>query len=75
MPHITVKLYSGKSDETKQQLADELAKTLMKITGNSSESVSVEIADVDPENWKTEVYDKEIVPKMDILHKKPGYKM
>ena len=31
------------------------------------------VKDIDEENWKEEVWDKEIVPNEDYLYKKPGY--
>ena len=29
--------------------------------------------DIPEEDWKTEVWDKDIVPGMEYLYKKPGY--
>ena len=38
-------------------------------------SVSVALNQVQPEDWKAQVWDTEIGPKMDELIKKPGYSM
>ena len=46
----------------------------MEITGCSDDAVSVDIVDVKPEDWTEQVYNPEILPRMDKLEKKPGYK-
>lgn len=48
MPHIIVKLHSGRSEELKQKLAEAVTKAVMATTGNGEESVSVSIEDVAP---------------------------
>lgn len=75
MPHIDVKLWTGKTEATKQKLAEELAKTAMAVLGGGLESFSVAIEDVDPDNWKGKVYEPEIIEQQEKLYKKPGYKM
>ena len=52
-----------------ERIAEVIAETLgCKIT-----SVSVAIQDVPEEKWKTEVWDRQIVPDEPYLNKKPGY--
>ena len=46
MPHIIVKMYSGRSDTQKKQLAEEITRAVMKVTGNQEKSVSVSIEDI-----------------------------
>lgn len=75
MPHVSVKLWPGRSEEDKQRLADAIVEDVVRITGSSESSVSVSIEDVPPGDWKEEVYDPEIRDKADILYKKPGYSM
>lgn len=41
MPHVTVKLWPGKTDAQKQQLADEITRSVTSILGYGDESVSV----------------------------------
>src|SRR3569833_931245 len=48
MPHIIVKMFVGRSDEVKQQLAHALTKTLIDTLGSSEKSISVGIEDVAP---------------------------
>ena len=75
MPHIQIKLYKGKTEEEKQQLATELMKAAQKVLGLEDKSYSVAIEEFLPEEWKNEVYEKEITAREDLLYKKPGYKM
>ncbi len=75
MPHIQIKLYKGRTEEQKQQLATEVMKAAQKVIGSEDKSYSVAIEEYLPEEWKNEVYEKEIMAKEDKLYKKPGYKM
>ena len=51
MPHVIVKLYSGKSREQKAKLADKISKAVTSSLDYGEESVSVGIEDVDPKDW------------------------
>lgn len=73
MPHIVVKLWPGKSEEQKQDLAEAITKDVREILGSKLESISVAFEEVDSTEWKAKVYDPEIKGK--ALHKKPGYEM
>lgn len=73
MPHIVVKMYPADSEEQKVKLADELMKVIMAVTGKSETAVSIHIVEVPEEAWMEQVYEKEILPKIDSLAKKPGY--
>ncbi|WP_199244276.1 tautomerase family protein [Pseudodesulfovibrio cashew] len=75
MPHISVKLWPGRSEEDKKRLAEAIAEDVVRITGCSESSVSVSIEDVPSEEWKEKVYDPEIRGKEESLYKKPGYSM
>lgn len=75
MPHIIVKLWTGKSEAQKKKLADELTKTAMSVIGYGEESFSVAIEDVAPSEWKEKVYQPDIIEKPQQLYKKLGYKM
>lgn len=75
MPHFQVKLLEGKTEAQKQQLAQELVKAAQKVIGYGDESFSVSIEDFTSNEWKTEVYPKEIMGRKEILYKAPGYKM
>lgn len=73
MPHITVKLYPGKSEAQKAQLAERIAKDVMEILGSSEPSISVSIEDVSPDVWTEQVYKPDILHTRGKLFKKPGY--
>ena len=51
MPHIIVKLYPGRSEEQKTELARELTRTVVSVLGSRQEAVSVGIEDVAPADW------------------------
>ena len=46
MPHVIVKMLSGRSNKQKQQLAEEITKVVMKITGNTEDAVFVAIENI-----------------------------
>ena len=75
MSHVVVKLWPGRSEQTKQRLADAIVEDVVKIIGSGEESVSVAIEDVSSGDWKEKVYDPEIRENMHNLYKKPGYSM
>lgn len=75
MPHVSVKLWPGRSEEEKQRLAKAITEDVVRITGASESSVSVSIEDVPSGEWKEQVYDPEIRDKEEYLYKKPGYSM
>jgi 4-oxalocrotonate tautomerase len=74
MPHITVKMVTGRSDAQKHALTEAITKAVMEHAGSSEAAVSVAIEDVAKDDWNTRVYDTEIAPVMDKLYRKPGYK-
>lgn len=74
MPHISVKLYPGRSEEQKNRMAEEIVKTIVATANCKETAVSVAIEDVAPEDWTEQVYKPEITGKWEKLYKKPGYK-
>jgi len=75
MPHVIVRLWPGKSEQQKQQLADAIAQDVMDVLGYGEESVSVAIEEIRAEDWADEVYKPDIVGNSEKLYKKPGYTM
>jgi 4-oxalocrotonate tautomerase len=73
MPHVIVKLYSGRPGREKKRLADEITRAVMTTLNYGEESVSVGIEDVKPEDWAEKVYRPDILDKTATLYKKPGY--
>ena len=75
MPHVIVKLWPGKSEEQKQQLSGEIVNSVMRIFGYREDSMSVAMEEIEPGDWKQRVYTPDILDRLDLLYKKPGYKM
>lgn len=73
MPHIIVKLWTGKSESNKQKLAEELVKAARSVIGYGEASFSVAIEDVEPNDWKEKVYLPDIIEQKGKLYKEPGY--
>jgi 4-oxalocrotonate tautomerase len=73
MPHVIVKLYSGRSEKQKSGIAEAITNAIIASTGNGEESISVAIEDVAPSDWVEKVYKPDIRAKRDTLYKKPGY--
>lgn len=73
MPHVEIKCFAGRTDEQKRQCAEKVAEAVAESLGCKLSSVSVAVKDCPPEEWKTEVWDKNIVPDEPYLYKKPGY--
>jgi 4-oxalocrotonate tautomerase len=73
VPHVIVKLYSGKSEQQKARLAEEVTKAVMSALNYGEESISVGIEDVEPKDWTERVYKPDILGKQKTIYKKPGY--
>ena len=73
MPHVIVKLHSGRSEQQKAKLAEEVTKAVMAALKSAEASVSVGIEDVEPQDWAEKVYRPDILGKPETIFKKPGY--
>ena len=73
MPHVIVKLWPGKSNQQKEELADAIVKDVTRVLHYGEESVSVSMEEVDAGEWLEKVYKPDIEAKPDQLYKKPGY--
>lgn len=73
MPHISIKLAPGRSEEQKRRLTEQITKDVMAIAGADEGSISVRIEEVNAQDWTEQVYKPEILPHLDKLYKKPGY--
>jgi len=73
MPHVTVKLYPGRSEEQKSRLAEAIIEDVVALARCEEKSVSVAIEEVKPEDWVEKVYKPEILSNFEKLYKKPGY--
>lgn len=75
MPHVIVKLWPGKSERQKKQLADAITEDVMRVLEYGEESVSVAMEEITAEDWAERVYRPDIVGRGERLYKKPGYTM
>jgi 4-oxalocrotonate tautomerase len=73
MPHISVKLYPGRSEEQKTRLVQQIVKDVVAIANCGEEAVSVAIEEVKREDWAEKVYRPDIASNWEKLYKKPGY--
>jgi 4-oxalocrotonate tautomerase len=73
MPHVIVKLWSGKSEKQKNRLAEEITKVVMSTLNYGEESISVAIEEIEPKEWTQKVYKPDILGKPATIYKKPGY--
>jgi ribosomal protein S18 acetylase RimI-like enzyme len=73
MPHVIVKLYPGRSEEQKKQLAVEIVKSVVEIAVCEEKSVSVAFEEVEPDDWAENVYQPDIIDKKENLVVRPGY--
>ena len=75
MPHVIVKLWPGKSEEQKHELADRIAKDVMDVLDYGEESVSVGFEEIRSRDWAEKVYRPDIQSQPEKVYKKPGYTM
>jgi 4-oxalocrotonate tautomerase len=75
MPHIIVKLWPGKTEEQKQELADRITRDVMEVLHYGEESVSVSLEEIPASDWAEKVYRPDISAARAKLYKKPGYSM
>lgn len=73
MPHVSIKMIVGRSEEQKQLLTDQIVKDVMRIAECGEDSVSVSIEEVSQGDWTENVYKQDILPHWSALYKKPGY--
>jgi len=73
MPHITVKLWPGRSEEIKRNLAEKIAKDVSEELKTDIGHVSVSFEEVAREDWEKDVYNKDIRNNEHNLYYKPNY--
>jgi 4-oxalocrotonate tautomerase len=74
MPHVTVKLYPGRSEEQKQRLTAAIVRDTVEIIQCPEAAVSVAFEEVAQADWPEQVFRPHILEKQQQLYKKPGYK-
>lgn len=72
MPHIVVKLWPGRNEEIKANLAKKIADTVVEELKVDIGDVSVAIEEVNRSDWGEQVYKREIKDNSN-LYVKPDY--
>ena len=73
MPHVIIKMHSGRTEEQKSKLAKAIVRDVAEIAKCEERVVSVAIQEVDPKDWAETVYKPDIMNNKDTLIIKPGY--
>jgi 4-oxalocrotonate tautomerase len=73
MPHLILKMQTGRSEDQKKRIAEELTKVVMTYATCTEDAVSVSIEDVAASDWIETVYKPDIMGKAGSLYKMPGY--
>lgn len=71
MPHITIKMLKGRTDEQKQLAAEKVAAALVDAIGCNGDHISVAVEDFTPQEWQ-DVF-REEVTESDHIFKEPNY--
>lgn len=72
MPHISVKMLKGRTDDQKKLAADKVAEALYEAIGCSKDHITVTVEDYTPEEWQ-QVYADDVTAKQDVLFRKANY--
>jgi 4-oxalocrotonate tautomerase len=73
MPHVIVKMYPGRSEHQKTQLAEAIVEDVMAFANVGDDAVSVAIEEVTPGDWAEKVFKPDILNSPGKLYKKAGY--
>jgi 4-oxalocrotonate tautomerase len=73
MPHVIIKLQTGRSEQQKAKIAELVTNAIMAGASCAESSVSVSIEDIEANDWVEKVYKPDIIQRPDTLYKKPGY--
>ena len=58
MPHISIKMYPGRSEELKKEIAVKTRDFLAREMGMEEKFFSVSVEDIEKDQWQEEVVDK-----------------
>lgn len=58
MPHISIKMYPGRTEEVKKDLAEKVRDFMVQEMNMDAKYFSVAVEEVEKENWQEEVVDK-----------------
>ncbi len=58
MPHISIKMYPGRSKELKKQISEKMIETISQEMNMDKKYFSLSIEDIEKEDWEKEVKNK-----------------
>ncbi|MBO5514110.1 MAG: tautomerase family protein [Mogibacterium sp.] len=58
MPHVEINMMSGRSEELKKKVAEDIVQAMMDSLGCERSHLSVSIIDVDPAEWNEKMSKK-----------------
>jgi 4-oxalocrotonate tautomerase len=73
MPHFIVKLFPGKSDAQKKALTEKIVQATQETLEVAENVISVAFEEVAQDDWDGKVTQPDLIPKKDLLFKKPDY--
>lgn len=69
MPHVSIKMYPGRNDKTKEDLSKKMEKFIVKELGCDPSQVSVSFKEIEPDEFKSTL--KEEIRDEDVyIHSK-----
>ncbi len=71
MPHITIKMLKGRTEEQKKSAAEKVAQSLVAAIGCNPKHISVAVEDYTPQQWQ-DVF-REEVTESDHIYLEPDY--
>lgn len=72
MPHISIKMLEGRTEEQKKKAAEAVKNALAQSLNMGDHYITVAIEDFNAEEWQ-EVFKAEITDKPDKVYVKPNY--
>ena len=73
MPHVEIKCFPGRTEEQKKICAEKISEVIAETLGCKTTSVSISIKEIPEDKWKSDVWDKSIVPDEKYMYKRPEY--
>lgn len=58
MPHVSIKMYPGRSEEIKKDLAEKTKEFMMKELNMEEKFFSVSVEEIEKDKWQDEVVEK-----------------
>jgi 4-oxalocrotonate tautomerase len=69
MPHIIVKLYPGRSEESKRSLAQKINQAVVESLDIPDDVISIAVEEIAKESWDEKVRRVDILPKQKSIYK------